>query len=201
MSFKPIYYNDCVKLFVMSVPSSATPAQFSGEPDPRFNQPTVALAAAFLTGIGITTEPATLQPDTFLSGLMIQKGALLIDEAKLAYPGDILHEAGHLAVLPVSKREALCGNVGDDGGEEMAAIAWSYAAALHLGIDPAIVFHSAGYKGGAQAILTNFSQGCYIGVPYLAWLEMTLEKKKAALLQLPPYPHMLKWVNDRISNE
>lgn len=165
-------------------------------PDPRFRDPVTARLAGFLTSIGLEVEPAELPPDTFLAGLMISHGELLIDEAKLAYPGDILHEAGHLALLPASRRRQLADNAGGDGGMEMAAIAWSYAAILHLGMDPAIVFHPAGYKGGAQAILDNFAQRHYFGVPILEWLEMAADTKKAARLGVPPFPHMLKWVND-----
>ena len=164
--------------------------------DPRFRNLITARLAAFLTRIGLEVEAAELPPDTFLSGLMIRHGKLLIDEAKLTYPGDILHEAGHLALLPAQQRARLEDNAGVDGGFEMAAIAWSYAAILHLEMDPAIVFHPAGYKGGAQAILDNFAQRRYIGVPILEWLGMTADSKRAAALGVPAYPHMLKWVND-----
>jgi len=61
----------------------------------------------------------------------------MIDEARLLYPGDPLHGAGHLA-MPHSN-----GNMGDDADLKMAAIAWSYAAAIPLGV-PAVLFHEAG---------------------------------------------------------
>jgi hypothetical protein len=162
----------------------------------RFKNTVVSRMAGFLTGIGLIVKPAAISHKTFLGGLLIKHGELWIDESQLAYPGDVLHEAGHLAILPPRQRQQLNENVGNDGGQEMAAIAWSYAAALHLGLDPAIVFHPDGYKGGAQAILDNFAQGRYVGVPYLEWLGMTIDRKKAILVQAPPYPHMLKWLID-----
>ena len=164
--------------------------------DPRFRHPVTARLAGFLAEIGLEAEPAELPPDTFLSGLMIRDGKLLIDEGKLTYPGDILHEAGHLALLPAAQRAGLQDNAGADGGMEMAAIAWSYAAVLHLGMDPAIVFHAGGYRGGGQNIIDNFAQRRFIGVPVLEWLGMTADGKRAATLGVPPYPHMLKWLND-----
>ena len=164
--------------------------------DPRYADPLISRMAGFLTDIGLETAPAVLPEAGFLDGLMISHGALLIDEARLAYPGDLLHEAGHLAVVPGEKRKLLCGNAGNDPGEEMAAIAWSHAAALYLGIDPAVVFHPSGYSGGSQAILLNFSQGRYFGVPMLEWCGLTADKKTAALLQVSRYPHMLKWLRD-----
>ena len=155
--------------------------------------------AGFLAGIGLETVPCVFAEHGFrgfLDGLAIHGGVLLIHEPRLTWPGDLLHEAGHLAVVPAGKREQLSGSAGSDPGEEMAAIAWSYAAALYLEIDPAIVFHSGGYQGGSRAILENFSQGRYFGVPLLEWLGLTADKKNAAVLKVPPYPHMLKWLTE-----
>lgn len=152
--------------------------------------------AAFVNSIGLRVEPAEIAEDTFLPGLRISNGTILIDEARLSYPGDILHEAGHLAVTPAEKRNTLYGNAGADPGEEMMAIAWSYAAAIHMGVDPAVVFHAHGYKGGSQAILKNFAAGRYVGVPVLEWLGMAAGAKTARELNVPPYPHMLKWLRD-----
>jgi hypothetical protein len=164
--------------------------------DPRYANPLTSRMAGFLASIGLETAPVVLPEAGFLDGLMISNGVLLIDEVRLAYPGDLLHEAGHLAVVPGAQRKLLYGNAGSDPGEEMAAIAWSYAAALYLGIDPAVVFHPNGYSGGSQAILLNFSQGRYFGVPMLEWFGLTADKNTAALLQVPRYPRMLKWLRD-----
>ncbi len=170
-----------------------TAAVFS---DPRYANPLTSRMAGFLAGIGLETAPAVLSKAGFLEGLTISYGILLVDEVRLVHPGDLLHEAGHLAVIPAEKRKLLYGDVGSDPGEEMAAIAWSYAAALYLGIDPAVVFHSSGYSGGSQNILRDFSQGRYFGVPILEWLGLAADKETAALLQVPRYPHMLKWVRE-----
>jgi hypothetical protein len=164
--------------------------------DPRYASPLTSSMAGFLASIGLKTAPVVLPEAGFLDGLMINYGVLLIDEVRLVHPGDLLHEAGHLAVVPGAQRKLLYGNAGSDPGEEMAAIAWSYAAALYLGIDPAVVFHPKGYSGGSQAILLNFSQGRYVGVPMLEWFGLTADKKTAALLQVSGYPHMLKWLRD-----
>lgn len=163
--------------------------------DSRYANPLTARMAGFLASIALETAPV-LPEAGFLDGLMISHGVLLIDDVRLAYPGDLLHEAGHLAVVTGEKRKLLYGSAGSDPGEEMAAIAWSYAAALYLGIDPAVVFHPSGYSGGSQAILLNFSQGRYFGVPMLEWFGLTVSRKDAALLDLLPYPHMLKWLRD-----
>jgi hypothetical protein len=150
----------------------------------------------FLAEIGIAAELVELPEGTFLPGIDIRDGVLLIDEARLAYPGDVLHEAGHLAIIPAEKRKTTNHDAGADGGAEMAAIAWSYAAALHLQIDLAVVFHEHGYRGGARAIIDNFAQGRYVGVPVLEWLGMTVGAKTARQSGLPAYPHMSKWALD-----
>ena len=168
-------------------------------PDARYSHPLTALMAGFLASIGLETAPATITEPQFLPGLMLHHGRILIDESQLTWPGDLLHEAGHLAVIPAARRSLLHQNAGADPGEEMAAIAWSYAAALHLGIDPAVVFHAGGYRGGSQSILQNFSQRRYFGVPMLEYLGLAAPAAEAAALGVPPYPHMLKWVVENSS--
>jgi hypothetical protein len=79
-------------------------------------------------------------------------------------------------------------------GEEIAAIAWSYAAACALGLAPDVVFHPHGYKGGAAALVENFTSGRYIGVPLLQCWGMTVEPGKTEAQGLAPYPHMLRWL-------
>lgn len=51
----------------------------------------------FVREIGHRVEVTDLNGATFLPGLRIQDGALHFDLSKLENPGDILHEAGHLA--------------------------------------------------------------------------------------------------------
>ena len=77
------------------------------------------------------------------------------------------------------------------------AIAWSWAALVHLELDPEVVFHPAGYKGWSQTIIENFSQGRYFGVPMLQWLGMTADEQGAEDLGVAPFPHMIKWLRDR----
>ena len=155
-----------------------------------FVDPLVEKLATFVRGIGIEVRAAVLG-DTFLPGLDVRNGALLIDEARLTYPGDILHEAGHIAVSDPAMR--ITAPVSTDPGEEMAASAWSYAAARKLGIDPAVVFHE-GFKGGGPNMVENFNVGRYIGVPLLHWYGMSVEPRQAAAAGVEPYPHMLRWV-------
>ena len=151
----------------------------------------------FINEIGITTEYKVITSDVcFLPGLLIEQGKIIIDRDKLRFPGDILHEAGHIAVVPAAERYVLDGPaVGerkDAPAEEMMAIAWSYAACIHLDIDPTFVFHVEGYRGGSASIIENFSAGRYFGVPVLQWLGMTASFGSSAGV----YPCMIKWMRD-----
>jgi hypothetical protein len=158
-----------------------------------FADPLTERLAAFVRGLGIPVHAAVLDEKTFLPGLDIRDGALFIDEARLKYPGDILHEAGHLAVTDPALRNAPT-LATPDGGDEMTAIAWSYAALRHLDIDPAIVFH-AGYKNdGSPSILENFTAGNYFGVPLLQLYGMSAEPRHAEKLGRLPFPTMLRWL-------
>lgn len=156
-------------------------------PEPAFADPVVARIAAFVEEIGLRVERGRVS-DGLLPGLAVRGGALVVDPARLAYPGDLLHEAGHLAVCDPALRDAL-DDVGDDGGEEMAAIAWSYAAARHLELDPAVLFHADGYRGGGDALIAAFERRGGPGVPLLQWWGMTRGWSGE-----PPFPQMIRWL-------
>lgn len=149
---------------------------------------------AFLTDIGLTVRWRAVEEATPLPGITIDCGALVIDRTRLGHPGDLLHEAGHLAVVPVDERAQVNGDAGSDAAREMTAIAWSYAALRHLGLDPAVVFHEDGYRGDSCTLIENFGAGRYFGVPVLQWLGMTADDKRAAELGIEAYPGMLKWL-------
>jgi hypothetical protein len=161
-----------------------------------FANPTTAMIVAFLRDIGIPVYADTLADATFLPGILLRRGGIVIDVERLRYPGDLLHEAGHLAVSSPERRAGIDGDAGPDAAEEMMAIAWSYAAAVHLQLDPSVVFHPDGYRGGSASLIENFTNGRYIGVPVLQWLGMTLDPQRAKEQDIAPYPHMLKWLRD-----
>ena len=101
-------------------------------------------AVSFLQSIGIDVFYKTIEGKTFLPGIIIENGAIAIDKDKLKYPGDILHEAGHIAVVPAAERNTLSehdiAERANSNAEEMMAIAWSYAACVHLDIDATFCF-------------------------------------------------------------
>ncbi|HEX8248014.1 MAG TPA: hypothetical protein VF599_07570 [Pyrinomonadaceae bacterium] len=157
--------------------------------------------AEFLIGIRLEVIARNLDKNTFLSGIFIENGKIFVDESKLAFPGDLLHEAGHLAVVPKDLRAHLSDEIAlpdefNIDAVEVASIAWSYAAALHLDLNPRVVFHEGGYKGNSESLLMNFSLGVYIGVNTLENAGMTATGENARRLGVSPYPQMLKWLRD-----
>ncbi len=154
----------------------------------------------FLKEIGIDVQYKKITETCFLPGLSIENGVIIIDRDALKYPGDILHEAGHIAVVPATERATLnaasIAQRKDRAAEEIIAIAWSYAACKHLAIDPSFVFHDEGYAGGGSYIEENFSEKKYFGLPMLQWIGLTADEKNAAILNVLPYPHMIRWMRD-----
>ena len=153
----------------------------------------------FLNSLGIQTINREISTACFLPGLLIENGNIIIDMGKLLYPGDILHEAGHIAVVPAFERvllnnESVIASKNREA-EEMMAIAWSYAACMHLDLDPLIVFHENGYRGAGESIVENFHAGRFFGVPSLHWCNMTTDPGNAKRGDVV-YPQMKKWLRD-----
>ena len=164
--------------------------------DNGFKNELTARIVNFLIELGLEVKAAVIREETFLPGISVNCGVILIDESRLKYPGDLLHEAGHLAVVPASRRDQLQSYIGRRGGEELMAIAWSYAALVHLGLEPSVVFHEEGYRGGSESLIENFTQGRYFGVPTLQWIGLTADDKRAKEMGIAPYPNMIKWLHD-----
>lgn len=155
----------------------------------------------FIESIGIEVIEGPIPDSCFLPGLRIDRGRLLVDMQQLLYPGDLLHEAGHIALVPRVERHTLMdetiGQRPNAAAEEMAAIAWSWAAGKHLQLAPEIIFHADGYRGGGSNIIENFEQERYFGVPYLHFLGLCVDRTIA--VDTPPadhYPTMRRWTID-----
>jgi len=152
-----------------------------------------ATIVEFLRGIGVTVRAEPLAEDGFLPAIVIRDGALLYDPARLAWPGDLLHEAGHMAMtdpdaLPTATK---FGEAGQLDGDELGAIAWSYAAALAAGIDPRVVFHDHGYRGQGAWYADVFATSPHPpGMPMLQYYGLARHKDEGG----DKYPAMKRWL-------
>lgn len=156
-------------------------------------EPSAILIIDWLREIGLSVRLAPVETDSFLPGVTLEPGGLIVDEERLRYSGDLLHEAGHLATMVPEERASTGSNAGSDMGQEIAAQTWSYAAAVHLGLSPEVVFHSEGYKGASTRLIEVYGDG-KVGVPLLQWMGLTLDRARSAREGVPAYPHMLRWL-------
>lgn len=150
----------------------------------------------FLDEIGIPVEQKSLTQTCFLPGLSIEGGTIYYDSERMLYPGDLLHEAGHLACTPGALRpKAGTDELPEwpDDGNEIGAVLWSYSACKHLKLSPKVVFHPDGYKGDSDWLIETFEDGTYIGLPLLVWLGLCDDPEKSENPDLA-FPHMKRWL-------
>lgn len=151
----------------------------------------------FLNEIGIETQAAKLSGDCFLPGVEISGGTIKFDATQLLAVSDLLHEAGHLAVTPKVHRAQMGGQLGPEHqhlhGGEVEAIAWSFAAAQHLGMPLDELFHPKGYRGNAAGLALNFSLGVYPGVHGLTCAGLAMPGLADSKHS---YPKLIKWLRD-----
>lgn len=152
----------------------------------------------FVARIGLPIEEAALPGGTFLPGVAIRNGGLIVDPTTLAWPGDLLHEAGHLAVLPETIRPQAEDDLADElvatHAGELEAMAWAWAAAVELGLPPDVLIHDGGYNGKSRDLLQMYAFGVYPGLQGLCSIGMTAAPG-FVLEPLPVrYPQMLRWL-------
>ena len=157
-----------------------------------FSDPLVMKLVTFVRSIGIQVQACPINWKTQFPGLEVRAGAVLVDESQLIHPGNILHEAGHIAVHDPDQR--MQPKFLPSKGEELGALAWSYAAVVHLGLGSELVFYPGSYHGWDTSLIENFAEGRYLGVPLLQRYGMAIEERFAAERGSKPYPHMLRWV-------
>lgn len=147
----------------------------------------------FVRDVGLTVREARVPANSFLPGLRIEAGQLVVDRSRLLYPGDILHEAGHLAVVPPDVRAVLGPDISDYRtkdealGDEIVAQLWSYAAIVALELPASVVFHADGYRGSSEWFQDNYQRGQYPGLHLLVWMGMTTPET---------FPQMTRWLRE-----
>jgi hypothetical protein len=156
----------------------------------------LARVIAFVRGIGVGVTEGPIERETLVPGIDIVNGTLRVDPVQMCAPSDALHEAGHIALTARELRPSLDGTISSTPAEEVTTIAWTWAAAMHLGIAPSDVFHDEVISGNGPTLRENFSTGRYVGVPMLQRWGMTFDHRAAAAAGVEPYPHMLRWLRD-----
>lgn len=168
----------------------------------------------FLAQIGIHVQRVS-GITGFLDNVKIEQGIIIVDPIDAAVCGSMLHEAGHIAVVPSMFRHLITGDASEsitdamgkylDNGEnhfdypenpiargilqsgECEAIAWSYAAARAIGIDTTLPFR-LGFEGNGLEVHTGLRMGHHFGINGLAAGGMTDLRGGSA------FPKMHKWM-------
>ena len=158
-----------------------------------FTVPHLAPIVAAIRAVGIPVRRGAVTGN-LLPGVMIDRGALVIDEGSLRFPGDVLHEAGHIAVLSPGERMQVAGTLPAEGGQEMAALAWSYAMAVAFAPPLEVVFHDQ-FKAGGPWLRETFTAGHWLGAPLLQCWDMTrAPNSPPGFEHLPVFPAMARWL-------
>jgi len=158
-----------------------------------------AKVLSFIAEIGIEVDKVELEGPQFLPGLKIEKGLIYMDPLRILSIGDLLHEAGHIAITesvlrPFIGTEKMAPEW-PTPGDEIVTILWSYAAASHLTLPLDILFHPHGYKGESEWLITSFSSGEYVGLPLLEWMGMCYSEGNQPD-GTEAFPKMMKWLRD-----
>jgi hypothetical protein len=154
---------------------------------------TIQIIYTFLDEIGIGHSENDIEQSTFLPGILIAGSHLIIDSKKLLYPGDLLHEAGHIAVRKAEERAELSDNVmdgkTDNESDEIAVLLWSYFACKHCQLPLETVFHPDGYKNDSNWLIKQFESKQYLGLPLLLWMGIAVENDLGE-------PEIKQWLRD-----
>lgn len=191
-----------------------------------YHPETLEPIVTFLRGIGMGIEYGEGARNGFLPGANIRGGVMHVDPGTLVGPGDLLHEAGHIVVVPRRFWARLGSNLqvdieallaeatasGDPAAMqlgvavrqgELMAQAWSYAAVLHLGLPMECLFFPGSYQHaqyeGPHPMQAWLERGTHFGPLLLAQTGLTGFSGIYAHMGgngLPPFPHMTRWSID-----
>lgn len=170
-------------------------------------------ALSFLSDIGL---PVAVERGArgFIEGVELRDGGLRVDP--MASVSNVLHEAGHLAIVPSKFRHYLSGNIahglqqafeemeehglpGDDplyrkmlqtGDTE--ATAWAWAAGKALNIPEELIIRDEDYDGTDESLRLGLSLGAYLGIHGIANADFCTPRRSHR--GLPVYPQLAFWL-------
>lgn len=165
----------------------------------------------FLNSIGIVVKKGTVPKKSFLPCLLIQDGEIFYEENFNI--SDMLHEAGHLALVPGEYRKFCTGDMGKAvrilwtiiekvegkiapdsliyrqllqcGDPE--ATAWAFAAGVKNNIPPEIIILDRQYGGSGSSIRECLKHKCYLGINGL--------RAAGFIDSVKDYPKLKYWMN------
>lgn len=165
---------------------------------------------AFLSEIGIAVQPSQ-SAKGFLEHIRISDGILLYNPDH-ATAANLLHEAGHLAVLPSRLRDTVNDDLDDtfdklgeimdkefdpnnpDSPEirallqcgETEATAWAWAAGIAIGLPYEQIIENEDYNNGGENMRLALLCNAYLGINGLVAGNM--------LANVRSYPQLTRWL-------
>jgi len=199
---------------------SFTPATVSAAEPTREQWAYRAIDFVRSIGIPVTTTSGEDIAGAFTPYCRIEAGGLVVNPEKV-FPGDILHEAGHIAVMPARFRPSASGTLGKSLREmkdyldahsdaigrfpedptirgivqsgEAEAAAWQYAAAQHIGLPDMWLFPPESFEGQPEDALLRLKTNSYLGINGLQAAGWT-KVRTTSRLDAPTYPELAFWL-------
>ncbi len=174
----------------------------------------LAKAIAFIQAVGIPVRIVD-RAFGFADKVKIENGCLLTERD--AAVSTLLHEAGHLAVLPGQFRDIADGDLSNltevldrvvcqeppdspltrailQAGDAEAT-AWAWAAGKHLGLPESSIISDAEYEGDAAGVRHALTANAWLGINGLAHAGMTTPRHCDG----PKFPSLVRWVQPSIA--
>jgi len=171
-------------------------------------------------GIPVSTTDSEEVASAFVPYCRVKGGGLMVNPEKV-FPGDIIHEAGHIAVIPSRFRPSASGTFGKSLREmkdymdananaigrfpedptlrgimqsgEAEATAWQYAAAQHIGLPDEWLFPPGSFEGNGEENLMRLKANSYMGINGLQAAGWT-KVREISRLELPTFPKLAFWL-------
>ena len=182
---------------------------------PRMHCEHAEAVMQFLNEIGL---PVNIEcgANGFTRHIRIEKGQLFVDPDAPA--SAILHEAGHLAIVPERFRHYLSGDL-EEGVEaifsqldqlnedpdsplsqammqagDAEATAWAWAAGKAVGLPEEVIIQDHEYDGDGASIRLGLSLGYYLGIHGLSRVGFCAVRPMKPTLY-PVYPELSFWLH------
>lgn len=176
--------------------------------------PHAELAMQFLSAIGLQVQ-VEAGASGFIDRVAVVEGGLRVDP--LAPASGLLHEAGHLAVMPTRFRHFLTGNLGEGMRQAFAALdqldlepddplmramlqtsdpevtAWAWAAGKAIGLPDEIIIEDDDYQGEGEGIRIALAANSYVGINGLSHAGFCVPRRNP-YRALPVYPELAHWL-------
>lgn len=172
---------------------------------------------AFLREIGLPVREVEGVRGFLGLGVAIERGTLVLDPHH-ARPSTLLHEAGHLCIVPACYRSLMDGNLhgsframGDDWAmmnldpddafsramiqiSDPEVTAWAWAAGQHLGLRPEEIIEDEDYNGTGEDMRLCLRHRAYCGIHGLKHAGFCEVRANPFRPDQPVYPELRFWV-------